>query len=310
MNIDVENSRSKKQDSAIKLWSGPADKLFMGFIYLCMAVIFIVIIVPLLFVLASSFSSPDAITAGKVYLWPVDFSVQGYKIVFSTPTIMRSFFMSVFYTFFGTFINVAITLLAAYPLTRKDLKARNFFMMLFTITMFVNGGMIPSYLVVRALGMVDTVWAILIPSAMSVWNLILTRTYIQNSIPVEMYESASIDGCSDFRYFWSIVIPLSVPIIAVIVLLYAVGRWNSFFDALIYLNKTELQPLPLVLRSILAQNTSSSFDMSLTEQMNRSAVKNLLQYSLIVVATVPILCLYPFIQRYFIKGIMVGSIKG
>ncbi|MDR1540036.1 MAG: carbohydrate ABC transporter permease [Clostridiales bacterium] len=286
------------------------DKILMAVIYAIMAIIFLAIAMPLLFVVASSFSSTDAVTSGRVYFWPVEFSLQGYEVAIQSPAILRSFFMSVFYTAAGTLISVSLTLLTAYPLSRRDLRLRNAAMLLFTLTMFISGGMIPTYLLVRSLHLTDTVWAILLPSAMSVWNMILARTYMQSSIPVELHESASIDGCSDWRHFISIVLPLSAPIIAVIVLYYAVAKWNSFFDAMIYLNNRDLYPFQLILRSILVQATGGSFDLTLSEQMNKAALKNLLQYSMIVISTVPILTFYPFVQKYFIKGIMVGSLKG
>ena len=183
-------------------------------------------------------------------------------------------------------------------------------MFLFTVTMFFSGGMIPTYLVVSKLKLVDSFWAMILPSAMGVWNVILIKTYIQSSIPGEIYESASIDGCSDWKYFIQMVIPLSKPIIAVMILLYAVGKWNDFFSGLLYLNDVNKQPLQLLLRNILVTNDAAGMQLSLTEQMNRQELKTLLQYSLIIVSSVPVMILYPFIQKHFVKGIMMGSIKG
>ena len=183
-------------------------------------------------------------------------------------------------------------------------------MFLFTVTMFFSGGMIPTYLVVSKLHLIDTFWAMVIPSAMGVWNVILTKTYIQSSIPLEIYESASIDGCTDWKYFTGMVLPLSKPIIAVMVLLYAVGKWNDFFSGLLYLNDSSRQPLQMILRNILVMSDSVGINMNLAEQMNRQELKTLLQYSLIVVSSVPVLLLYPLIQKHFVKGIMMGSIKG
>lgn len=183
-------------------------------------------------------------------------------------------------------------------------------MFLFTVTMFFSGGMIPTYLVVSKLKLVDSFWAMILPSAMGVWNVILIKTYIQSSIPGEIYESASIDGCSDWKYFIQMVIPLSKPIIAVMILLYAVGKWNDFFSGLLYLNDVNKQPLQLLLRNILVTNDAAGMQLSLTEQMNRQELKTLLQYSLIIVSSVPVMILYPFIQKYFVKSIMMGSIKG
>ena len=183
-------------------------------------------------------------------------------------------------------------------------------MFLFTVTMFFSGGMIPTYLVVSKLGLIDSFWVMILPSAMGVWNVILIKTYIQSSIPNELFESAQIDGCSDWKYFLHMVVPLSKPIIAVMVLLYAVGKWNDFFSGLLYLNDTNKQPLQLLLRNVLVTNDSGSLSMSLAQQMNRQEVKTQLQYSLIIVSSLPVMILYPFIQKYFVQGIMVGSIKG
>ena len=286
------------------------DRILTAFVWILLILILLVIVVPILFIVASSFSDPSAVTAGKVFLWPVDFSLAGYRVIFQSPNIMQGFYNSVIYTLLGTVISVTLTLFAGYPLSRKDLKIRGPVLFLFSVTMFFNGGMIPTYLVVSKLHLIDTIWAMVLPSAMGVWNVILTKTYIQSSIPDEIYESAALDGCSDWKYFIHMVIPLSKPIIAVMVLLYAVGKWNDFFSGLIYLNDASLQPLQLILRNILVQNDASGMAMNLGEQMNRQELKTLMQYSLIIVSSVPVLLLYPFIQKYFVKGIMLGSIKG
>lgn len=222
-------SQKNSTTNKIKLYNSLPDKILMFTIRLMMIVIFGIIAVPLIFVLASSFSSTSAVAAGKVLLWPVEFSIEGYKAIFKSNYITGSFLNSLKYTISGTLISVTLTLFAAYPLSRKDLKARPFVMVLFTITMFFNGGMIPTYLVVNKLKMIDTVWAMVIPGAISVWNVILAKTYIQSSIPGEIYESASIDGCSDAKYFTKMILPLAKPIIAVLILMYAVGKWNDFF---------------------------------------------------------------------------------
>lgn len=269
-----------------------------------------VILIPVLFIVASSFSDAKAVSAGKVFLWPVDFSLAGYQVIFQSPNILRAFGNSVAYTVVGTIVSVTITLFAGYPLARTDLKIRGVVMFLFTVTMFFSGGMIPTYLVVSKLKLVDSFWAMILPSAMGVWNVILIKTYIQSSIPSEIFESASIDGCSDWTYFVKMVVPLAKPIIAVMILLYAVGKWNDFFSGLLYLNDVNKQPLQLLLRNILVSNDTAGMQMSLAEQMNRQELKTLLQYSLIIVSSVPVMILYPFIQKYFVKGIMMGSIKG
>ena len=295
----------KKRKNKVKLYHSTPDRILTASVWVLLLLIMIVILVPLLFILASSFSDPSAVSAGKVLLWLV-----GYEAIFQSPSILRGFINSVEYTLAGTVISVTLTLFAGYPLSRVDLKIRGPVMFLFTVTMFFSGGMIPTYLVVSKLHLIDTFWAMVIPSAMGVWNVILTKTYIQSSIPLEIYESASIDGCSDWKYFTSMVFPLSKPIIAVMVLLYAVGKWNDFFSGLIYLNDSAKQPLQMTLRNILVMSDSFGINMNLAEQMNRQELKTLLQYSLIVVSSVPVLLLYPLIQKHFVKGIMMGSIKG
>ena len=294
----------------VKLYQSPADKVLMTITWVLLIFVLIMLVVPILFILASSFSSPSAVSAGKVLLWPVDFSLVGYQVIFQSPNIMRAFVNSVEYTIVGTIVSVSLTLLAGYPLARTDLKIRKYVMFLFTVTMFFSGGMIPTYLVVSKLGLIDSFWAMILPSAMGVWNVILIKTYIQSSIPNEIFESAQLDGCSDWKYFIHMVIPLSKPIIAVMVLLYAVGKWNDFFSGLLYLNDAAKQPLQLLLRNVLVTNDSGSLSMSLAQQMNRQELKTQLQYSLIIVSSLPVMILYPFIQKYFVEGIMVGSIKG
>lgn len=294
----------------VKLYRTLPDRILLGCIWALLIFIMVVILVPVLFIIASSFSDAKAVSAGQVFLWPVDFSLAGYQVIFQSPNIVRAFANSVAYTAVGTVVSVSLTLLAGYPLSRTDLRIRGFVMFLFTVTMFFSGGMIPTYLVVSKLKLVDSFWAMILPSAMGVWNVILIKTYIQSSIPGEIYESASIDGCSDWKYFIQMVIPLSKPIIAVMILLYAVGKWNDFFSGLLYLNDINKQPLQLLLRNILVTNDATGMQLSLTEQMNRQELKTLLQYSLIIVSSVPVMILYPFIQKYFVKGIMMGSIKG
>ena len=303
-------NKAKKNKNKVKLYHSVPDRILTGSVWALLLIIMVAILVPLMFVLASSFSDPSAVSAGKVLLWPVDFSLVGYQAIFQSPSILRGFINSVEYTLVGTVISVTLTLFAAYPLSRVDLKIRGPVMFLFTVTMFFSGGMIPTYLVVSKLHLIDTFWAMVIPSAMGVWNVILTKTYIQSSKPLEIYESASIDGCTDWKYFTGMVLPLSKPIIAVMVLLYAVGKWNDFFSGLLYLNDSSRQPLQMILRNILVMSDSVGINMNLAEQMNRQELKTLLQYSLIVVSSVPVLLLYPLIQKHFVKGIMMGSIKG
>jgi putative aldouronate transport system permease protein len=265
---------------------------------------------PIIFVLSASFSSGNAVSSGKVLLWPVEFSLEGYKAVFRNPNIVRSFFNTIFYTLLGTLINVIMAMITAYPLSRRDLKGRNVIMLIFTFTMFFSGGMIPSYILIKDLKMIDTVAVMVIPGALSVYNMIVTRTFIQSNIPNELFEAAKIDGCSDINYLITIVVPLSKAVIAVIALFSSVAHWNTYFSAMIYLNTRSKFPLQIILREILIMNQIDlSMVMDPELQIELSNLADVLKYALIVVATAPILCVYPFIQKYFVKGVMLGSIK-
>lgn len=294
----------------IMQYNSLSDHITMGVVYALTIVMVVAILVPLIFVVAASFSSPEALLSAKVFLWPVEFTLRGYKMVIEHEMLPTGFKNTLIYACLGTCINIFMTLLAAYPLSRKDLKIRNAVMMLFAFTMLFNGGMIPTYLLVKQLGLIDTIWAMVLPNAMAVWNLIITRTYCQTTIPDEMLESANIDGCDDIKFLIKMVIPLSVPIIAVNVLLYAVGHWNSYFNAMLYINDNKLYPLQLVLRDVLIQDDTAGMSMDVTKQLEKQQTRYLLQYSTIVVGTVPVMLLYPLIQRYFVTGIMVGAVKG
>lgn len=287
------------------------DKTYFIVSGIVLTIILLLVLYPLVFVLSASFSSGSAVSSGKVFLWPVDFGIDGYTAVFNKPDIWRSYFNTFLYTSLGTLINLALVMITAYPLSRPNLKGRNAIMLLFTFTMFFNGGMIPMYMLVTNLKMIDTIWAILLPGALSVYNMIIARTFIQSNIPNELYEAASIDGCNETKFFFKMVLPLSKSVMAVVGLFSAVTHWNSYFNAMMYLNTHTKMPLQIILREILIMNQmdlSMIQDPELLLQMANFA--DVLKYSLIVVATVPILCLYPFIQKYFIKGVMIGSIKG
>lgn len=290
-----------------------SDVPFIIFIYGILWFSVAVILLPLIYIVSCSFSSPSAVASGQVWLWPVEPTLLSYKAVFMTSTVWVGFRNSLMYAVVGTAINVSMTLLAAYPLASRDLFGKGFLMFLFTFTMMFSGGLIPTFLVVKDLGMVNTIWAMVIPGAISVWMMVIARTFIQQNIPVELQEAAKLDGCSDIRYFSSIVLPLSPPLIAVMGLMYAVGHWNSFFNALIYLQSEKLYPLQVYLRNILILN---QFDMSKLSQLRiedmiqRQFLSSVLKYSLIVVASLPVMMIYPFVQKYFIKGIMIGALKG
>ncbi|MGN7358255.1 carbohydrate ABC transporter permease [Paenibacillus sp. SAF-054] len=287
------------------------DRLFMFLIYLFLSVVLILVAVPLIYILSSSFSSPQAVVSGKVWLFPVDFTLEGYKAVFRNPQIGVGYLNSLFYTVVGTTINVTLTVMLAYPLAKKTLYGRHFFMVLLVITMMFDGGLIPYYLVVKNLHLLDTRWAMILPGALGVFQVIVARTFFQTTIPDELAEAAELDGCSDIRFIYSIVLPLSKPIIAVMTLMYAVGHWNAYFDALIFLRKPDLFPLQIILRNILILNTVDASMMADVSQMQaQQGLKDLLKYSLIVVASAPVLIIYPFVQKHFVKGVMIGSLKG
>ncbi len=272
---------------------------------------FLIVLYPVIFVIAASFSSGDAVTAGKVFLWPVDFSLDGYQTVFHNSQVLTGFKNSFMYTFVGTVINVTLTMCAAYALTRIEVPGINKIMFLFTFTMFFGGGIIPNYILVRNLHLMNTMWAMVLPGAISAYNLIIARTFIQSNIPKELHEAAEMDGCGDIKFFLKIVLPLSGAVIAVLVLFYGVANWNSYFNAMLYLNDKDKYSLPIVLKQILI---SSQIDPSTVTdpelQMQIARIANVIKYSLIVVAMVPIAIIYPFIQKYFVKGVMIGSIKG
>lgn len=288
-----------------------ADVIFNAVNNTFLIICLIVVLYPLIYIVSASFSSPQAVTSGKVWLFPVDFSLAGYKAVFENDYILTGYGNTIIYTVAGTALNLIMTILAAYPLSRKDFYGRDIFMFLFAFTMIFNGGLIPTYLLVSQLGLINTRWALIIPGAVGVWNVIITRTYYQNTIPDELLEAAQLDGCSDIKFIWNVVLPLSKAITAVLVLFYGVGHWNEFFNAFIYLSKKELYPLQIVLRDILIMNSIDPNMVADTELMvAKQGLADLLKYSLIIVASVPVLCIYPFVQKYFVKGVMIGAIKG
>ncbi|OXS61897.1 sugar ABC transporter permease [Cohnella sp. CIP 111063] len=294
-----------------RIKSSVGDRLFTSMIYALLSVFFLMVLYPLIFILSASISDPSAVVSGKVWLWPVQPTLMGYEAVFKHKLIGSGFANSVYYTVFGTLINIVMTVLAAYPLSRSDLYGKNVIMLLFVFTTMFSGGLIPGYLLVKDLGMLNTVWAMVLPGALSVWNVIITRTYFQTALPAELLEAAQIDGCNDFKFVGKIVIPLSGPIIAVMTLYYAVGHWNQYFNAMIFLNKQNLYPLQIVLRNILIQNDVNALMLSdIANVAQREALRVLLKYSLIVVSTLPLMLVYPFVQKHFVKGVMIGSLKG
>ncbi|MDD7413083.1 MAG: carbohydrate ABC transporter permease [Eubacteriales bacterium] len=287
------------------------DKIFNVINGLLIAVVLIMIIYPLWFVIIASVSDPAKVLGGQVILMPRKFTLEGYRMVFRDPMIMTGYRNTLFYTVTGTAINLVMTILAAYPLSRKDWVGRGFFMGVLMFTMFFSGGIIPTYLMMNSLGMINTVWAMILPGAVSVYNTIIMRTFFVNSIPPELQEAAQVDGCSNTRLLLQIVLPLSKQILAVMVLFYGVAHWNAFFNALIYLTESKRYPLQLVLRSILIQNTASQDMLGDLDTMgSRVMMAETIKYALIIVSTLPMMILYPFLQRFFEKGVMVGAVKG
>lgn len=289
---------------------GISDRLILGIGYFALGLFVLAIVIPLVYVVVASFMDPNVLNSQGISFDFKQWTLDAYQRVLENEMIWRGFFNSFFYSTVFTVISVFITLLAAYPMSKKEFVGRGFFNIIFIITMFFGGGLIPTFILINQLHLVNTIWAILLPGAFNVWNMILARTYYQ-SIPKELREASALDGASEIQHFFKIMLPVCKPIIAVLALWSFVGMWNSYFDAMIYLNDADLQPLQLVLRSILVQNTPQPgmiADIQSTAEMAK--VAELLKYATIVVSSLPLLIMYPFFQKYFDKGIMVGSVKG
>ncbi|MFC7787570.1 carbohydrate ABC transporter permease [Microbacterium sp. MAHUQ-60] len=285
------------------------DRLFMIAVYVLLVTFLLVVLLPLMYIVASSFSSPLAVSSGRVTFWPIEFTLEGYERALGDRAIISGFLNSLFYTGVGTAVSLALTVAIAYPLSRKDFWGRGGISLGVIFTMLFAGGIIPTYLVVQQLGLLDTRWALILPQAVGVWQVIIAVVFFRSSIPDELYEAAQLDGASDLRFLWSVVLPLSKPLLAVIALMYAIFQWNSYFDALLYLRDPDLYPLQLVLRNVLILNQATP-GMDATAQIERQQLADLLKYSLIVISTVPVMLIYPFVARYFNKGIMLGAVKG
>ena len=290
-----------------------SDKIFDVVNTTIMIVLLFIFAWPLWFVFIASFSDPNEVWLGNVVLWPKGFTMESYKALWEYKSIWTGYANTIFYTVVGTVFNLIMTVCAAYPLSRTDFVPRKFFQWMFMFTMYFGGGLIPTYLVVSELGIVNTRWAMIIPGAMSVYNMLVVRNYFMNSIPPSLQEAATLDGANSVQYLLKIVLPLSKPVIAVIALYYAVGHWNDFYTALVYLYDEKLLPLQTFLRDMLmsskmTMNNLSGMDPETVARKMRIA--QTLKYSAIIVSTVPVLCIYPFIQKYFIKGVMIGAVKG
>jgi putative aldouronate transport system permease protein len=298
-----------KNKKTNKVKTSSRDKLFQFLLYLLSGIMLIIVIYPLFFVVIASFSDPSAVAGGDVWLWPKGFTLDGYRELFRHSEIWIGYKNTVLYTLIGTFVGLAVNISAAYALSRKDLVGRKFFTILFIFTMFFNGGLIPTFLTIRDFHLYDTFLVMVLPFSVSVFNIIVARTFFQNNIPSDLYDAARIDGCGNLYYFFKIVLPLSKAIIAVIGLWTAVGMWNSYFNALIYLKDSARYPLQLILRNILiTNNLQMSFGSGEAMQI-ALRLSNLMRYSVIIVSTVPIMCIYPFVQKHFNQGVMIGAVK-
>lgn len=284
--------------------------------FIVLTILFLVVAYPLYFVVISSVSSPSAVASGQVVWVPVGFNFLGYEQVFGNDSVMRGFLNSLFYTALGTLLSLGVTLPTAYALSRSDFIGKRFVTIFYLITMFVSGGMVPTYLVVKDCGLLNTVWSLILPGALSVYNMIVARTFFKTNIPAELMEAAKLDGCGNTRFFFSIALPLSGAIVAILVLYYGIGLWNSYFSALLYISDKNKFPLQLVLRSILVLNEAQlqkgmpGTPQQMAELEKQRQLVELMKYSLIIVSSIPVLVIYPFVQKHFVKGVMIGSIKG
>ncbi len=291
---------------------GMSDKSFDLLNKIFLTAIVIIIIYPLIFVISASISDPLAVSSGKMWLFPIDITFEGYKLILRDASIWLGYRNTIFYTTVGTLIHLFVLLPCAYALSRKELMGRKYIMWLILFTMMFSGGLIPTYLVVKNLGMLDTMWALVIPGVVGAWSILVARTFFQQSIPDQLVEASKIDGASDFYIFLRIVLPLSLPIVAVMSLFHAVGLWNQYFNALIYLTDRDKYPLQLILREILVVNQmqlgegSGEQTESLIQQVRTGG---LIKYAVIIVSSLPLLIAYPFLQRFFVQGVLIGSIK-
>ncbi|MBQ6645078.1 MAG: carbohydrate ABC transporter permease [Clostridia bacterium] len=288
-----------------------ADRTFSVVNTLLLIFALLIVALPILYVIAQSLSSPQEVIAGRVLFWPRRITLIAYKEIFRSKMLLSGYKNSILYTFTGTVVNVVMTVMCAYPLSRKDFVGRKQIMWLFVFTMIFSAPLIPSFINVRNLGMLNSIWAIIIPGAISAYNMVIARTFFMSNIPDEMIEAADLDGASDMQILIRLVLPLSKAVIAVLVLFYAVGHWNSYFDAFIYLSSEDKLPLQVILRNILA-NAKMIEEMAdaTVEQSERMSLVEVLKYAVIVFGSLPVLILYPFVQKYFVKGIMIGSVKG
>lgn len=289
---------------------GIRDWVFDIVVYLICIIILLLVLYPIYFVLIASVSEPNAVNLGQVDFYPIGFNLKAYENLLQYKELWIGYRNTIFYVILGTLLALVVNLPAGYALSRPDMYGYKFIKVLFTIPMFFGGGLIPAYLNIKNLGLYNTIWAILLPAAISIYNVIVARSFFQTSIPGELREAAQMDGMGSLGYFIKIVLPLSKAIIAVIALWCAVGHWNSYFSAMIYLRNDELRPLQLIIRSILIESQTASALLTGTAANEAREMAELIKYSVIVVSSLPIMCMYPFVQKYFNKGVMIGSLKG
>lgn len=293
-----------------KIQHNLSDRIFYISVTVIAIVALVLVLYPMYFIVIASFSNSNLVNQGMVTLLPKDINLYGYRKILERTDLWVGYWNTIIYTVGGTLLNLAVTLPAAYVLAQRRFRARRIVMTLFIITMYFGGGMVPTYMIVKSLHLINTPMIMIIMGAVSVYNVIITRTFFENSIPTELQEAAELDGCSHFKYFISIVLPLSKAVISVITLYYAVGHWNDFFNALLYLNKDEYQPLQTILRNILISNQASASTIGGGEGSYAQQYADQIKFAVIIVSTVPVLCIYPFIQKYFEKGVMIGAVKG
>lgn len=295
---------------AVRVGQTRADKAFDIMNYVILTICFLLVAYPLYFIVIASISDPVDVNAGRVILYPVRATLDGYRRILDYRSFFTGYRNTLIYTGVGTLVNMVLTVPAAYALSRKDLVGRNVFMMMIAFTMIFSAGLIPTYLHVRDLNLIDTMWALILPGAVSTWNLIVARTFFQQTIPDDLLEAAQLDGASNAQFFVRIVLPLSKSILAVLVLFYAVSHWNSYSNALYYIISDDKRPLQLVLRSILFENTMGDMVEDASNLAAQQRLGDLIKYGIIIASSLPLLILYPFLQRYFIQGVMIGAVKG
>lgn len=303
-------SKTALNNTRNKIRATSEDRLFNFTNDALMFLAVLIVLYPLIYILSSAFSSPTAVSQGRVVLFPVDFSVKGFEEVFSHKAILTGFANSIFYTVVGTALNIVMTVAAAYPLSRKKMPGRRILLFLFTFTMLFNGGLIPSYLLTSKLGLINTRAVMIIPTAINVFNVIICRTFFETTIPDEITEAATIDGCSHTRFILQMVIPLSKAILAVMILYYGLGHWNSYFQAFLYISDKSKFPLQIVLRDILILNQVNDIISDPLLYQAKAGMAQLLKYALIVVSSAPFMIAYPFVAKHFVKGVMIGAVKG